>query len=202
MKPFAVPNDLYAVFDDAWARIVRGVKDRRSPFHTPVVATVGENGVRQRVMVLRGADPVTGVMRFHTDARSAKIGHIGGGAAASVLGYDPGARIQLSLAGTLALADTAATDAAWEGSALSSRRCYLAQPGPGTAAEGPASGLPETLLDRAPTADESLSGRANFALLLFTVAKIEWLELTSQGNRRASFDLADGTRSAGTWLIP
>jgi len=202
MKPFTIADDLDAIFDDAWMRLVRGVKDRRSPFHTPVVATNGTDGVRQRVMVLRGADPATSTLRFHTDNRSAKIAQIGDGAPASVLGYDTGARIQISLSGILAPADPERVAVAWTGTALTSRRAYLCDPGPGTPIDAAGSGLPETLLGRAPTADESAIGQARFTLLLFTVQAIEWLELNSRGNRRARFALAaDGTRS-GTWLIP
>lgn len=202
MKPFTIADDLDAIFDDAWMRLVRGAKDRRSPFHTPVIATTGTDGVRQRVMVLRGADPAAATLRFHTDNRSAKVAQIGEGARASVLGYDTGARIQISLSGTLAPADPERVAAAWAGTALTSRRAYLCDPGPGTPIGAASSGLPETLLDRAPTVAESEIGRTRFALLLFKLQTIEWLELNSQGNRRARFVLAaDGTRNS-TWLIP
>lgn len=196
-----IPDDLDAIFDDAWTRLTRGVKDRRSAFHTPVVATLGSDGVRQRVMVLRAADRARRALRFHTDCRSAKVAHIGSGAVASVLGYDPGARIQLLLGGTLALADPEATEAAWQMSALTSRRAYLAAPGPGTPIDEPGSGLPEALLTRAPTGEEAAAGRANFAALAFVVERVEWLELTASGNRRALFTHTEGRWSA-TWLIP
>lgn len=197
MRPPAVPDDLDAVLSDAWARVSRGVKDRHSPFHTPVVATAAPEP-HQRVMVLRAADRAAATLRFHTDRRSAKLTQ---GSAVSVLGYDPGARIQVIMRGAWTLADPAATDAAWAASALSSRRCYLAEPGSGTPAEAPVAGLPDALLERTPSAEESEAGRINFTVLRVDVAVIEWLELTARGNRRARFAREDGTWR-GQWLIP
>lgn len=203
MKPFAVADDLDAVFGDCWTRLVRGVNDRRSPFHTPVVATASADGVHQRVMVLRDADRASATLRFHTDVRAAKMTQIGQGSAASVLGYDPATRIQLSLRGTIAPADAYATGRAWDRSALTSRRCYLAEPGPGTPVAAPYSGLPEAVLGRTPTADEAARGRDRFAVLRFTIGRIDWLELTAQGgNRRAQFVLDRAGGYAGSWVIP
>jgi pyridoxamine 5'-phosphate oxidase len=199
-KPFSLPDDLDAVFDDAWTRLVRGAKDRRSPFHTPVVATGGE-AVRQRVMVLRRADRDASILRFHTDRRSAKVEAIGDGARVSVLGYDPAARIQISLRGMARMALPDEADAFWAKTTLSGRRCYLVEPGPGVPVVGAVSGLPDALTDRVPTAAESEAGRANFAALLVTIDQIEWLELTARGNRRAAF-VRHGAGWTGTWLIP
>jgi pyridoxamine 5'-phosphate oxidase len=202
MKPFAIADDLGAILDDVWTRLVRGVADRRSAFHTPVVATASADAVRQRVMVLRGADRASATLRFHTDARSPKVAAIGAGLRASVLGYDPGLRIQISLGGTLSRADDETVEAAWAKTALSSRRGYLVTPGPGTPVEQPQSGLPEPLLLRAPTAAESEPGRERFTVLLFTIEQIDWLELTREGNRRACFTLPRSGEPAGTWVIP
>ena len=66
------PNTLDAVLADIWMRLVRGGADRRSAFHTPVVASVDADGLpQQRVMVLRKCIEAEAVMRFHTDLRSA-----------------------------------------------------------------------------------------------------------------------------------
>ncbi len=202
MRPFAIPDDLDAVLDDCWTRLGRGVADRHSPFHTPVVATVDATGPRQRVMVLRTVERTTATLRFHTDRRSAKVFQVGNNARLSVLGYDSGARIQVSCdGGAQILHDGAAADAAWASARASSRRCYLAQPGSGTPVDGPISGIPDAFLDCTPSLAESEPGRVNFALVAVTLDRLEWVELTARGNRRAAF-----TRNAdawhGTWLIP
>ena len=92
-------------------------------------------------------------------------------------------------------------DTAWQGSALSSRRCYLAAHPPGTSVDAPMSGLPEHLLDRAPTEAESYDGRTNFAVLLIEAQELEWLKLTSCGNKRAVFR-REGDQWTGQWITP
>lgn len=193
-----IADDLDAVFDDAWARLTRGAKDRRSPFHTPVVATGGD-AVRQRVMVLRAADRTAATLRFHTDRRSAKVPMIDAAPRISVLGYDPAARIQVSMQGTARFAEDPTPF--WDASALTSRRCYLAQPGPGAAVDSAQSGIPDAFLSRTPDTAESEPGAANFAALIVTIDHLEWLELSASGGRRAGFE-RDGPDWRGTWLIP
>jgi pyridoxamine 5'-phosphate oxidase len=193
-----VPDDLDAVLDDAWARLVRGAKDRRSAFHTPVVATGGD-AVRQRVMVLRAADRAAATLRFHTDRRSAKVAMIDAASRVSVLGYDPAARIQVSMQGTAHFADDPTPF--WEASALTSRRCYLVEPGPGTQVDSAQSGIPDAFLSRTPNVAESEPGATNFAVLIVTIDRLEWLELSASGGRRAGFE-RDGAGWSGTWLIP
>ena len=153
-------------------------------------------------MVLRAASADGKSLRFHTDARSPKAKSIGDGAAISVLGYDPAARVQTIIRGTGHIeTDSPAADAAWQASALSSRRCYLAAYAPGTAVEAPISGLPEHLLARAPTAEESGPGRENFAILQIEASEMEWLLLTSCGNKRALFRRNEG-QWQGQWITP
>jgi pyridoxamine 5'-phosphate oxidase len=195
------PDALDTVLEDVWVRLRHAVRDRRSALHTPVVATRNGDGVRQRVMVLRAVDREAAALRFHTDARSAKLATLSHDAAVSVLGYDADAGLQMSLAGTAMCGDAAITDAAWAATPLYSRRCYLAQPAPGTAVDGPASGLSDDLSTRRPTRAESEAGRTNFATLIVTITQIDWLALDARGNWRAAFTRA-GSDWRGTWLIP
>ncbi|MFM9978155.1 MAG: pyridoxamine 5'-phosphate oxidase family protein [Sphingomonadaceae bacterium] len=188
------------IIADVWSRWERAIADRKSPLHTPCVATVDADGVPQtRIMVLRAADRGEASLRFHTDARSGKCTHAG---PASVLGYDPEARIQLRLTGTAMLeAVGPAANAAWAAASLSSRRCYLAAPGPGTTVPEPTSGLPANLETRLPSPAESDGGRANFAVVLFTADHIDWLHLAATGHRRAQF-VHNGSDWHGRWVIP
>jgi len=194
--------DLDSLLADVWQRLGRGRADRRSAFHTPVLATMGPDGPRQRVLVLRAVDPSNAVLRFNTDVRSGKIAAIGDAARVSVIGYDAGARVQISVSGTArVVADGPEADAAWATSALSSRRAYLCDPGPGTPIAEAGSGLPDDLTRRAPTAEEAATGRANFAVIMVTLDRIERVDLTAGGNRRAVFARGAGGW-VGQWLIP
>ena len=196
-------DNLDDVLADIWMRLVRGGADRKSAFHTPVVGSVCAAGLpRQRVMVLRKCDEATATMRFHTDLRSDKVSEIGAASIVSILGYDPSAKIQIRVAGTAVIeSEGSRADAAWAASNASSRRCYLAQPGPGSDSEMPTSGLPAALESRVPDIAETEAGRANFAVMIVTLHTLEWLYLAHDGHRRARFECADGAWH-GTWLIP
>ena len=69
-------NDLAATLKFAWASVGRGVQDRRSAFHTPVLATQSPDGPQARVLVLRAADAQARILTFHTDTRSAKLSEL------------------------------------------------------------------------------------------------------------------------------
>lgn len=176
--------------------------DRHSPMHTPVVTTVLDGQPSPRIMVLRAVDQHCTGLRFHTDLRSPKVAQIGAGAPVAVIGYHPEQRIQTIVRGTAHVEHVGdIADTAWATSALSSRRCYLAENAPGTQVGTATSGLPQDLLLRAPTLVESEAGRANFSVLLINVHELEWLKLTSCGNRRAVFTRS-GEDWHGQWITP
>jgi pyridoxamine 5'-phosphate oxidase len=197
------PATLDAVLTDVWMRLVRGGADRRSPFHTPVVASIDTDGApQQRVMVLRKCIEADATMRFHTDLRSIKVREISAGARVSVLGYDPAAKIQIRASGQAAIEEAGeVADAAWAASSPSSRRCYLTRYPPGSVVEKPMSGLPASVETRVPERSETEAGRANFAVLMIRLDTLEWLYLAHDGHVRARFVHAEGAWK-GEWLIP
>lgn len=197
-------GSLDAVHLDIWHRLEHGKADRHSPMHTPVVANMNVDGTpSQRVMVLRAVDCTKATLRFHTDIRSGKVAAINNSAPVSVLAYDMQAKVQLRLTGTGRVeSDTPITDDAWSASSLSSRRCYLAYPGPGAKIAEPISGLPAHFESRVPNGDEARPGRVNFAVLTISLYRAEWLYLAAQGHRRAAFDRNRDGIWQGQWLIP
>lgn len=195
-------DTLDQVFEQIEALWTGAVRNRRSPLHTPVVCSVADTGPAPRIMVLREVTPRLGRLRFHTDARSSKVDQIGAEAPIAVIGYDPEGRIQLIVRGAGRIEKSGETaEMAWHAAAPSSRRCYLAAHAPGTLVDEATSGIPEHLLLRAPTLQESEAGRPNFSVLLIDVQEIEWLRLTSCGNRRAIFRRS-GEEWHGNWITP
>jgi pyridoxamine 5'-phosphate oxidase len=200
------PDPLPAFYDDldlslaeVQRMIEQGAADRRSAAHSPVVATLDENGApSQRVMILREIDWTARKLRFHTDARTDKVP---ARSEASVLFYDPGHKAQIRLGG-LAVIKTAgnAVDEAWASSTPFARRCYMATAAPGNRTDIPTSGLPASIEGRQPEEAQLAPARANFALLLFEVQSIEWLYLANAGHRRARWKFQDSWQ--GSWLIP
>ncbi|MDM7957203.1 pyridoxamine 5'-phosphate oxidase family protein [Blastomonas sp.] len=198
-------DDLDAVLADIWQRLGRAAKDRRAAMHTPVIATITADGIpTQRVMVLRAFDRATATLRFHTDARAAKVDQVGYTGAVSVLAYDPGAKRQFRLTGVARIETaTPAADAAWAEATLFAKRCYLADPAPGTVSQSPVSGLPADIEGRKPDdEDEVAAGRDNFALLMVQIDTIEFLHLAHTGHRRARFHQTESQIWQGAWLVP
>ncbi|WP_231624999.1 flavin-binding protein [Novosphingobium sp. AAP93] len=189
------------VLADAARRLAAAARDRKQAMHTPVVGTADGD---LRMMVLRGASADLACLRFHTDLRSPKVALIGEGAPVSVLAYDPDARVQLRMRGVGRIEHAGfVVDAAWSRAAPSSRRCYLAETGPGGMLEAAGSAIPEALSRRSPTVDETLPGRSNFALLLVEVRSLDWLRLDHEGGTRARFTRPDASSPwSGEWIAP
>jgi hypothetical protein len=189
-------NDLAAALGDAWARLEEGVRNRRSPFHSPMAATIGLDGQpRARVVILRGCEPAERSLRFHTDRRSDKIAELIRQPRIALTAYDAAAKVQVRAEGQASLhKDDAVADAAWDGSRVFSRICYGAEPGPGSELAGP--GAFRLPADEA----EIAAGRAHFCAVRIVVERLEWLYLAHEGHRRARFDVASGAN--GVWLSP
>jgi hypothetical protein len=192
---------LDAVLADVAAHLTHAARDRKSPMHVPVVGTADGD---LRMMVLRSCDPEIGLLRFHTDARSTKAASIAANGMASVLAFDPEAKIQLRLRGPARI-ETAGpvADAAWAAASEYARRCYLAVAAPGSRADRPGSGLPVEVEGIRPSEEQLLPARENFAVLLIEPLSLDWLYLAHDGHRRAQFARpGPGQDWQGTWVIP
>ncbi|QMW24711.1 pyridoxamine 5'-phosphate oxidase family protein [Sandaracinobacteroides saxicola] len=186
-----------------WRLLREAAGDRRSPWHVPVVATVGLDGAPEaRVMVLRAADEAGRTLRLHSDSRSAKVRELAANPAVSLLCYDAPLRLQLRLRGRAWYeAASPVADAAWSATRPFSRRCYMAPDAPGAETPLPASGLPTGLDEREPGLAESEAGRGAFGVMLVAVDSLEWLFLAHAGHRRGRLDW-DGGHWRGRWLLP
>lgn len=190
--PLPCYDDLAGSRDYAWQMLARGVKDRKSPFHTPTVATVRPDGSPTiRTVVLRGCDVEARRLRFHTDTRSGKVAELGANPKAALHFYDAGAKIQLRLGVRLSLMDGAPYDAAWAATRPMSRECYQVTQAPGSRIDDPHA----VRFDAAATQD----GEDHFVPVQAAVETLEWLYLAARGHRRALFDFRT---DAMNWLVP
>lgn len=189
-------DDLEASLAELWRLLGEGARRAGSGFHTPALATVDAQGRPQvRTVVLRAADPETGVLRFHCDRRSRKADDIARHGFAALHAYDREAKVQIRVSGAASLhTDDAVADAAWAGSMAMSRVCYGTMPAPGAAiATGDAYALPE---------EEAVAlGRPNFCAVLVRADTLEFLYLDRRGHRRAGWT-RDGEGWVGNWLVP
>jgi pyridoxamine 5'-phosphate oxidase len=161
-------EDLAAVRAAAFALLARGVADRRSPLHTPTLASIGLDGMpRARTLVLRGFDAATRIIRLHSDCRSDKFAELARNPGCALHGYDAAAQIQLRLEGSATLhTDDTVAEAGWQASRPFSRIVYSAEPAPGTAIAAPI-----------PAPQDEVTGRAQFGIDLYHSQRLYWLRL-------------------------
>lgn len=184
---------LDGILAEAFRLLGRGVADRRSSFHSPTLASVDAEGrPRLRTVVLRGFEPASRRLTFHSDRRSAKLGEIAGCPRVSLQVYDRSASIQVRLdaAATVHVDDAVAREA-WARSPAMSRLPYAIDPAPGTPVPAP----PEAPAD-------TEAGAANFAVLAIVFERLEWLWLSHEGHRRAAFAWHAAGAPEATWLVP
>ena len=188
-------DDLDLTLEEITRRLTDGVRNRRSAFHTPAVATVTpQNTPDVRRMVLRGVDKSPLTLRFHTDKRSGKAHQIQQNSSGFCEIYDSDCKIQLRLSCRLTLLhDGETVERAWSATRPMSRACYQIETGPGTEIPAPGTAVYDT-----GRPDE---GRANFAVLMAEVLRMEWLYLAARGHARARFERA-GDGWTGCWLAP
>ncbi len=181
----------------AWALLVRGAADRRSPLHTVAVATTARDGAPDvRTVVLRAADPDLWQVSFHTDARSRKMEDLARDPRIGIVAYDPGAKVQIRCRGTATChAGDAEAATAWARSQTLSRACYAQGPAPGTPLDTPLIEVPDG------QAQPGL-GYENFVKVTVSVEEVEWLYLAHGGHRRARFTRRNGGDVHLTWLAP
>jgi hypothetical protein len=100
------------------------------------------------------------------------------------------ARMQLRLAGAAAvLTDGPVWRTAWEATPIGSRADYAQADPPGTLAAVPPG---------EPTHPQPMQ---NFAVILLTIDRLDWLRLAPGANRRAGFAWDSGAVQ-GSWLVP
>jgi hypothetical protein len=166
--------------------LAQGAASRHSPLHTLTLATVTPTGLpAARTVVFRAIDADQRTVRIHTDFRSPKVAELQAQPEAILLWYAPEWKLQLRMPARFAVHhQDAVTEAAWRETHVRSRRVYNTPNAPGLRAGTPLSDIAPQLEGQNPTAANTAPGYANFAVLVAHFDTIEWLTLSSQGNRR------------------
>jgi pyridoxamine 5'-phosphate oxidase len=158
-----------------WRELGKAPRDPAHPWRTPVLATTdGEIG-DARTVTLRGTDILAKRQILFSDARAPKVAQLGAHPLGTLVMWSPALNWQLRLrVRLLALTDGLAVTSQWARLKLSpAAHDYLS-------AQAPGSVLANALGVR--------GERAHFALIEADVQAIDWLELDSQGHRRARFE--------------
>jgi pyridoxamine 5'-phosphate oxidase len=188
-----------------FAMLTRGTADRKSPLHTPTVATIGADGSPQaRIVVFRKFTHEECKLIFHTDLRSPKIEELRADKRVSWLFYHPGEKLQFRIAGKATIhADEkdALKLQQWQATWAFGRRCYMGE-APSRIVADATSGMPAELEDREPTIEESEIGFPNFAVVSTKIISIDCLELHAKGHRRSHFKWHENGELQTDWLTP
>jgi pyridoxamine 5'-phosphate oxidase len=177
-------ESLVAIEAAFWRELAAAPRDKTHAWRTAVLATTDGDLADARTVILREADPQTRCLRLFTDSRSRKAAQLRERPLGTLVLWSPALLWQLRLRVRLALhTDGLLATSAWARLKLSpSSQDYLSALPPGTPME-------QALAAR--------GERAHFGVIEAEVLAIDWLELHSQGHRRAAFD-GDGAR----WLQP
>lgn len=185
-----------------WKHLDLGTLDRHHPFHTPVFATVEDCQPRLRTVVLRRFWRKPPALAFHAHIESPKVFQIRANPSVSWLLYHPDEKLQLRIRSRATVhADGDLHEEQWLATELISRRCYIGDP-PSRESRRPTSGLPEELLGRKPTREESEEGKKNFVVVVTTIDEIDCMELAVRGHRRSRFRWNGAGDLETTWLTP
>ena len=195
-------DTLEAVLNDVWRMLERGVSHYNDPFHQPVLGTNGTVDSHPRMVILRQFVLPERMLVCHTDARSKKVREISNCPNVSWLFYHPAKKIQVRIAGSATLhTDDRFADKQWSETKATSRLNYCTVDAPGTPIAKPSSGLPDFLLKKIPSLFETEISRKNFMAIACRIDEVDWLKLSTLGNRRARFKW-DANRLSATWLVP
>ncbi len=190
------------ILKNIWKNLDLGTLQRRHPFHQPVFGTICDNTPELRTVVLRRFWRRPPMLAFHSHKGSPKINQIKANPNVYWLFYHPEEKLQVRIKGlaTVHSGDELAEEQ-WQSTELFSRRCYIGE-APTQTSKRPTSGLPEDLIDREPTREESEVGRANFVVVTSTIKEIDCLEMSVKGHRRSLFIWHETGELETKWLTP
>ncbi|WP_213303247.1 pyridoxamine 5'-phosphate oxidase family protein [Paraburkholderia sacchari] len=170
----------------------------RSPFTMLQAATIGLDGApKVRTIVLRGASTEGSTLTFYTDVRSEKVAELRRDSRISLVGCDLGAGIQIRLGGVARLAASLEERLAlWNVSRPHSLIVYRAALTPGTTIA-----LPQEAYIASASPTDSMAGFESFCVITVDVQKIDYLDLSPDGHKRAQFSRCSGAWQ-GDWVVP
>ncbi len=190
------------ILSETWTMLEHGAASFKDPFHWPVLGTVGEDTCNMRTVILRQLILPDRRLVCHTDTRAGKVQEIKRNNRVSWLFYHPKKKIQLRISGMAELhVNDSFADKQWADASVATRLNFSATKAPGTPIDKPASGLPDFMINKLPTLLESEKSRNNFLSISCRIDSMDWVLLSTLGNRRASFNWKKNKLNS-SWLVP
>ncbi|MED5274874.1 MAG: pyridoxamine 5'-phosphate oxidase family protein [Pseudomonadota bacterium] len=184
-------NDISQIYEIIWEKLIDGMNNRNSGFHTFTLATICNGSVSARTVVLRECDKNNLTISFHTNNLSKKIKEIKNNSNVECLFYSEAEKIQIRISGDAKIYNSdKVCQEIWMRMSQDSRDCYLYNKEPGTLIKDP-----EDI-----SLKETTEISKNFSFVNVTINKIEWLYLSSSGHRRVLFNKENSFK--GNWVVP
>ncbi|MEM6602571.1 MAG: pyridoxamine 5'-phosphate oxidase family protein [Pseudomonadota bacterium] len=202
------PEDFYDDIDKSWddtrERLRDAVTNAKSKYRTGNLSYLDGDVPHIRTVVLRGASDDLSHIHFHTDYRSSKVKALSKHPQCNFHFYVPDDKLQIVATGTAIVHyQDGITQAAWDKTRRLSKRCYLADPAPGTQSDIPTAGFPEHFQNNTHKDDDAEAGYRNFCVVKIHVKNWDRVYLRSTGNRRIKYDFKDNQNTPeGRWLVP
>ena len=174
----ALFDELVASIDATWSWIGRAPHSWRHPMRAPTCITGGPDGPRGRTMILR--EVLDESLIFFTDARSPKVLALRSNPRGALHGYDGKRKFQVQSSGVFQPIVDHPRLATWRDRGLKRFEDYGSPDVPGQPLSTPKA---LATLERA---------REQFLVLAFVPQTIEYLQLSSQGHRRAEWSVQSG----------
>jgi pyridoxamine 5'-phosphate oxidase len=171
-----------------WTELQRATQDRHHEWRTPVLATIGTDGLpRARTVVLRHADAKLCSLHVYTDRRSPKVAELTANPGAVLVFWSKRLSWQLRVEASISVQSSGPeVDAVWARVSQSAAAAdYLSVSAPGDALAAPEA-VHASSLDT-----------HHLAIIAAQIQSIDWLELARSGHRRAVFS-SDGWK----WRVP
>ena len=199
-------NDINLVQDEIIYLIKKAVIKKRDNFNKIIFSTLNKNKIiNSRIVVLRNFFPENYEIIIHGDKRSRKFRDICINQNVSILFWDQKKQIQIRMNGSAFTSKQNHIDNEWKKLQNWSKKIYLTEKKPGLIAKLPNTGYPEKYIKIAPTTFENDLGKKNFGVISILIRNMEWLYLSSHGNRAAIFDIhrkQSQIHVTKSWVIP
>ena len=185
-------NNLKKIEQLIWDFFQQGVKNKKSAFHLPTIATCSEKSFNLRTVVLRQVIREDNIVVFHTDIRSKKIAELKSNNKLLLHIYDKKNKIQIQAEGKAKIFNKVKlNNLTWSSLSNNTRSAYLIKETPGKKIAN------EKDLKYLSHDD----GYNNFSIVKVKISKIIFLHLNHNGNKKALLKY-ERKNNKYFWLVP
>ena len=185
-------NNLKNIEQFIWDFFQQGVKNKKSAFHYPTIATGSEKSFNLRTVVLRKVIREDKIVVFHSDIRSKKITELKSSNKLLLHIYDKKNKVQIQAEGKAKIFyKEKINNLIWNSLSNNTKSVYLVNKTPGKK-------IANQKDFKNLTHDE---GYENFAIIKVKIYQIIFLQLSHSGNKKALFKYLSKNNKY-FWLVP